>query len=115
MDTRCSEHAATVATFADVALEASAHDAVCEEEHAPVMVWNGLTVSRVILSPVGLESVHLRSKVADVSSGSLVVIAAFSPLMGQLTLSVVGRSTDPTGRLAKGVARRDGRKLLIGV
>ena len=72
-------------------------------------------MSRLFLSPLGFESVHLRGELANVSSGCLVVEAAFSPLVGQLKRSMVGRSTDPAGRLAKGVARRDGRKLLIGV
>ena len=72
-------------------------------------------ISRLFLSPLGLESIHLRGQLANVSSGCLVVEAAFSPLVGQLTLSVVGHSTDPAGRLAKEVARGDGRKLLIGV
>ena len=71
--------------------------------------------SRLFFSPLGFESVHLRGELANVSSGCLVIEAAFSPLVGQLTLSVVGHSTDPTGRLAKGVAKRDGRQLLIGV
>ena len=75
----------------------------------------GCWISKLFLSPLGLESIHLRGQLADVSSGRLVVVAAFSPPMGQLTLSVVGHSTDPAGRLAKGVARRDGRQLLIGV
>ncbi len=45
----------------------------------------------------------------------MVVIAAFSPLIGQLRLGVVGHSTDSAGRLAKGVARRDGGQLFIGI
>ncbi len=72
-------------------------------------------ISGLFLSPLGLESIHLRGQLANVSSRCLVIEAAFSPIVGQLKLSVVGRSTDPAGRLAKGVARRDVRKLLIGV
>ena len=72
-------------------------------------------VSRLFLSPLGLESVHLRVQLADVPSGCLVMKVAFAPLVGQLKLSVVARSTDPAGRLAKGMARRDGRKLLLRV
>jgi hypothetical protein len=78
-------------------------------------VCQGRWVSRLFLSPLGLESIHLRGQLADVSSGRLVVVAAFSPLIGQLTLGVVGHSTDPAGRLAKGMARRDGRKFLLRV
>jgi hypothetical protein len=40
---------------------------------------------------------------------------AFALLVGQLELVVVARSTDPAGWLAKGMARRDGRKLLFRV
>ena len=72
-------------------------------------------VGRLSLSPLGLERVHLRGQLADVPSGCLVVEAAFSPLVGQLKLGVVARSTDPAGRLAKGMARRDGRKFLLRV
>ena len=75
----------------------------------------GCWIRRLFPSPLGLEGIHLRGQLADVSPGRLVVVAAFSPLIGQLTLGVVGHSTDPAGRLAKGVARRDGRQLLIGV
>ena len=60
--------------------------------------YRGCWSCGLILSHVGLESVHLRSKGADVSSGSLVVIAGFSPLIGQLKLGVVERSTDSAGR-----------------
>ena len=70
---------------------------------------------RLFTSPLGLKSIHLCSQLADVSSGGLVVVAGFSPLIGQLKLGVVGHSTDPAGRLAKGVARRDRRQLLIGI
>ena len=72
-------------------------------------------VSRLFLSPLGLESVHLRVQLADMPSERLVIEAAFAPLVGQLKLGVVVRSTDTAGRLAKGMARRDGRKLLLGV
>jgi hypothetical protein len=72
-------------------------------------------VSRLSLSPLGLERVHLRGQLADVPSGCLVVEAAFAPLMSQLKLSVVARSADPAGRSAEGMARRDGRKFLLRV
>ncbi len=83
--------------------------------------WRGLSGYRgcwscgLILSPVGLESVHLRSQVADVSSGSLVVTAGFSPLMGQLALGAMELSSDSAGRLAKRVARRDRGQFVIGI
>ena len=72
-------------------------------------------VDRLFLSLLGFESVHLRGQLTDVPSRRLVGKAAFPPLVGQLKLGVVVHSTDPAGRLAKGVARRDGRQLLIGV
>ena len=72
-------------------------------------------VRRLSLSPLGLERVHLRNQGADVSSGSLVVIASLSPLIGQLKLGVVEHSTDSAGRSAKGVARRDRGQLFIGI
>jgi hypothetical protein len=72
-------------------------------------------VRRLSLSPLGLERVHLRGQLADVPPRRLIIEVAFAPLVGQLKLSVVARSTDPAGRLAKGMARRDGRKLLLGV
>ena len=72
-------------------------------------------VIRLFLSPLGLESVHLRGQLADVPPRCLVVEVAFAPLVGQLKLSVVARSTDPAGWLAKGMARRYGRELLLRV
>ena len=60
MDTPCSEHATTVATFADVALEAAAHDAACAEEHAPNSVDDPAedTVADEGSSPIGSELVN---------------------------------------------------------
>ena len=78
-------------------------------------ISRGCWVSRLSLGPLGLKRVHLRVQLTDVPPRCLVIKMAFSPLVGQLKRSMVGRSTDPAGRLAKGVARRDGRKLLIGV
>ena len=72
-------------------------------------------VGRLFLSLLGFERVHLRGQLKDVPSGCLVVKAAFAPLVGQLKLSVVVCSTDTAGRLAKGMARRDGRKILLRV
>ena len=72
-------------------------------------------VSRLSLGPLGLKRVHLRVQLTDVPPRCLVVKMAFSPLVGQLMLSVVARSTDSAGWLAKGMARRDGRKLLLRV
>ncbi len=70
-------------------------------------------VGRLSLCPLGLERVHLRGELADMPSGCLVVEAAFASLVGQLKLSVVARSTDPTGRSAEGMAGRDGRQFLF--
>ncbi len=77
--------------------------------------YRGCWSCELILSPLGLESVHLRSQVADVSSGRLVSVTCLSPLIGQLTLGVMERSTDSAGRLAKRVARRDGGQFVIGI
>ena len=89
--------------------------AILSKERGGISVCQGCWISRLVLSPLGLESIHLRGQLANVSSRCLVIEAAFSPLVGQLKRNMVGRSTDPAGRLAKGVARKDGRKLLIGV
>ena len=72
-------------------------------------------ICRLFRGPLGFKRVHLRCQLADAPSGRLVVKAALTPLMSQLELSVVARSTDAAGWLAVGMARRDGRKLLLGV
>ena len=69
----------------------------------------------LILCPLGLASVHLRNRVADVSSGRLVGIACLSPRMGKLALGAMGLSTDSARGLAKRVARRKGGQLVIRV
>ena len=70
-------------------------------------------VCRLFLSPLGLKRVHLRSQLADAPSGRLVVEAALTPLVSQLKLNVVARSSDTAGWLAEGMARRNRRKLLL--
>ena len=75
----------------------------------------GCWICRPFLSPLGLKRVHLRSQLADAPSRCLVVEVAFAPLVGQLKLRVVARSTDPAGWLAEGMARWYGGKLLLRV
>ncbi len=61
-------------------------------------MYRGCWSCRLFPSPLGLESIHLCGQLEDVSLGSLVVVAGFSPLIGQLKLGVVERSTDSAGR-----------------
>ena len=75
----------------------------------------GCWVCRLFLSPLGLKRVHLRVQLTDVPPRCPVIEVAFAPLVGQLKLSVVARSTDPAGWLAEGMARRYGRQLLFRV
>ena len=69
----------------------------------------------LILCSLGLEGVHLRDQVADVSTRRLMVVTCLSPLIGKLMLCTMKFSTDSARGLAKGVARRKGGKLVIGV
>ncbi len=89
--------------------------AALSKERGGVSVCHWRWVSRMFRSPLGLKSVHLRVQLADVPFGRLVIKVAFAPLVCQLKLSVVARSTDPAGRSAKRTARRDRRKLFLGV
>ena len=70
-------------------------------------------ICRLFRGPLGLKCVHLRCQLADAPPRCLVVEVAFAPLVSQLELSVVARSTDAAGWLAVGMARRDGGKLLL--
>ena len=70
---------------------------------------------RLILCPLGLKSVHLRNKVADVSSGRLVGIARLSPRMGKLMLGTMGSSTNSARGLATRMARGKGGQLFIRI
>ena len=69
----------------------------------------------LILYSLGLEGVHLRDQVADVSTPRLLVVAGLSPLMGQLALGVMEHSSDSAGRVAKRVAKRYGGQLVIRI
>ncbi len=69
----------------------------------------------LLLASLGLEGVHLCNQVADVPARSLMPITRLSFLVGDLTLCTMEFSANSARGLAKGVARRDGRELVITV
>ncbi len=68
-----------------------------------------------LLASLGLEGIHLRNQVADVPARSLMRIAALSSLVSDMLLCTTKFSANSARGLAKGVARREGRKLGIRV
>ncbi len=69
----------------------------------------------LLLCSLGLKGVHLCDQVADVPTRGLMLITRLLSLIGELTLCTMEFSANSATRLAKGVARREGRELVIRV
>ena len=78
--------------------------------------WRGWCWRRgLLLCSLGLEGVHLCDQVADVPARGLMVVTRLLSLIGELMLCTMRFSSDSARGLAKGVARREGRELVIRV
>jgi hypothetical protein len=84
--------------------------------HAGKSIWRRWCCGcGLLLGSLGLKGVHLCDQVADVPARGLMLITRLMSLVGELTLCTMEFSADSTRGLAKGVAGREWRELVIRV
>ncbi len=84
--------------------------------HAGRSSWRGWCWGcGLLLDSLGLKGVHFCDQVADVPARGLMPITRLLSLVGELTLGTMEFSANSARGLAKGVARREERELVIRV